>query len=66
MLEKLMYALSGLIIVFLLGALLFSTKAIKNRDDRKVKNESLRNAAICFSVYAILNALRLAVENGWF
>ena len=63
--ETIVTLLSGLVIICLLGAMLYATKAIKARrkghDEEKRKN--LTMAGIFFVCYLAVNLLRLMVEG---
>ena len=60
--------LSVLVLVFLMGAMLFATrafKAAKAKNDQE-KRENLRTAGICVAIYTVLNILRLYLEGSLF
>ena len=59
---------SVLVLLFLMGAMLFATKAFKaaKAKNDKEKQRNLRMAGILVAVYAVLNILRLYLEGGLF
>ena len=63
--EMLATVISGLVIVCLLGAMLYATKAIKaqrsNKPEERRKN--LTMAGVLFAGYLFMNMVRLFVEN---
>lgn len=61
--ELLLQILSVVVIICLIGAMLYATRAIKNKNDENLKKDHLRKAGLCFIAYAVLNVLRLLLEG---
>ena len=67
--DILLNVLSVLVIICLIGALLYFTKAMKAEKEKKAgktheeKNQNLRMAGIFCAAYLLLNLLRLYLEN---
>ena len=61
--EFLRYCLSAAVLVALFFTLMFWTQSFKYKKDKAVKNEKLRNAAVAFIAYLLLNVARLWVEG---
>lgn len=57
--------LSVLVIICLLGALMYATKALKAGKTDKVneKKQNIKMAGLFLAGYALLNVVRLLVEN---
>ena len=61
--------LSVLVIICMIGAMLYVTKALKVRKENKAskddsaKKQNLRTAGIFFCAYLLLNLLRLYLES---
>lgn len=57
--------LSVLVIVCMLGAMLYATKALRARKAQKddEKKQNLVRAGIFFAAYGVLNVLRLLLEG---
>lgn len=57
--------LSVLVIICMLGAMLFATKALRARKAQKddEKKQDLVRAGIFFAAYGVLNVLRLLLEG---
>ena len=61
--------LSALIIICMIGAMLYVTKALKIRKENKAskddaaKKQNLRMAGVFFFAYLLLNVLRLYLES---
>ena len=57
--------LSVLVIICMIGAMVFATKALRARKGQKddEKKQNLKMAGIFFLGYALLNVLRLLAEN---
>ena len=58
------YLLALAVLVTLVATLLYITKAIKAKEDKKEKNAHITKAALFFLGYLVCNAIRLYVENG--
>lgn len=63
--ETIVTLLSGLVIICLLGAMLYATKAIKARrkGNHEEKQKNLTMAGIFFVCYLAVNFIRLMVEG---
>jgi len=61
--------LSVLVIICMIGAMIYVTKALKTRKESKAsqddstKKQNLRMAGIFFTAYCLLNILRLYLES---
>ena len=66
--ETIVTLLSGLVIICLLGAMLYATKAIKARrnGNQEEKRKNLTMAGIFFVCYLAANLIRLMVEGKLF
>ncbi|MBR2888957.1 MAG: hypothetical protein IKC09_01620 [Oscillospiraceae bacterium] len=61
--ELLNYVLSAAVLAALVFTMLFFTQVIKNKDNKRAKDENLRKAGVAFFAYLALNLLRLWVEG---
>ena len=63
--ETVITLLSGLVIISLLGAMLYATKAIKARrkGNHEEKQKNLTMAGIFFVCYLVINLVRLMAEG---
>ena len=62
--ETIIQALSIAVLLALAMAMLFTTKAIKEKKDANVKKQHSTKAWICFGVYIVLNVVRYVLEKG--
>ena len=63
--EMLITVISGLVIVCLLGAMLYATKAIKSQraNQPRERQKHLTMTGILFAAYLILNMVRMYLEK---
>ena len=61
--EMILTVVSGLVIICLLGAMLYATKVIKEKDDKKARGSHLKIMGLLLMAYAALNVLRMFLES---
>ena len=64
--DILVYILDALVLVALVAALLFFTKALKSKEDPSARKKHMSKAGIALVAYAALNMLRLYAEGQLF